>query len=515
MNAPRGGANKWLVAALVSAGIFIAFLDTTIVDITLPKMMAALEADLYGVQWVIIAYFIGAAVSMTVVGWLAEVLGHRNTYLAGLLLFVGMSALCGMAGSLPVMLGARFVQGIAEGLLIPVGWLLLADAFPAVERGLAMGIYGLGAAFAPAIGPSLGGLITEHLTWRWVFYVNVPIGLADALAVLLLLANRRGATRRRLDVVGLVLLSTALSTLVVVLSKGQEKGWLQSDFILQLTLLCLAASIGFVAWELLAREPLLPRALFARREVAVSLVGMGLISMTGYGVFLMLPVYLERLRGFTTLDAGLIMLPGSLLAAVATLLTGAVSDRLPPKWIAFAFLVATAWATWVFRTGFYDPRSAVVLDNLVWGFALGGTFTPVAYLLFVTLEEHEFADGSMVINVVRLVAGSVGTAYSTNVLTNRSAAFYDALAGRLDWGTHAGRAMAAALADLFGGAAGGYDNPDATHAALEVGRSLIQAIATGEAFHAAFRHLALFALAGAAVVLFARSRRPRAGGPVH
>jgi DHA2 family multidrug resistance protein len=515
MSAAPGVTNKWVVAALVSAGIFIAFLDTTIVDITLPKMMATLETDLYGVQWVIIAYFIGAAVSMTVVGWLAEMLGHRNTYLAGLLLFVGMSALCGMAWSLPVMLGARFIQGVAEGLLIPVGWLLLADAFPAAERGLAMGIYGLGAAFAPAIGPSLGGLITEHLTWRWVFYVNVPIGLADALAVLLVLANRCGSVRRRLDLVGFALLSTALSTLVIVLSKGQEKGWLHSDFILRLTLLCLATLVGFVAWELLAREPLLPRALFTRREVVVSLLGMGLVSMTGYGVFLMMPVYLERLRGFTTLDAGLIMLPGSLLAAVATLLTGAVSDRLPPKWIAFAFLAATAWATWVFRTGFYDPRSAIVTDNLVWGFALGGTFTPVAYLLFASLQEHQFADGSMVINVVRLVAGSVGTAYSTNVLTNRSAAFYDALTGRLDWGTYAGRAMAAALAGLWGGAAGPYDNPDATHAGLAIGRSLIQAIATGEAFHAAYRHLALFALAGAVIMLAARSLRSRAGGRAH
>ncbi|MCS7182606.1 MAG: DHA2 family efflux MFS transporter permease subunit, partial [Thermoanaerobaculum sp.] len=249
-NAP----NKWLVALLVSAGIFIALLDTTIVDIVLPKMMASLEADLYGIQWVIIAYFMGAAVSMTVVGWMAEAFGHRNTYLVGLVMFVATSALCGVAPTLELMLISRFVQGVAEGMMLPVGALILMDAFPEEERGLALGVYGLGASFAPAVGPTLGGFITEHLTWRWVFWVNVPIGLTDALLVFLLLGNVRGKVVRKLDLVGLVLLATSLMSFIVFISKGQEKGWLDSDFILKAFLVFVVTFVAFIVWELKAPD---------------------------------------------------------------------------------------------------------------------------------------------------------------------------------------------------------------------------------------------------------------------
>ncbi|MFN3413728.1 MAG: DHA2 family efflux MFS transporter permease subunit, partial [Thermoanaerobaculum sp.] len=266
------GVNKWVVAALVSAGIFIALLDTTIVDIVLPKMMATLEADLYGIQWVIIAYFMGAAVSMTIVGWMAEALGHRNTYLLGIVLFVGTSALCGVAPSLELMLVSRFVQGVAEGMMLPVGALILMDAFPPEERGLALGVYGLGASFAPAVGPSLGGFITEHLTWRWVFWVNVPIGLADALLVFLLLANVRGKKVRRLDIVGLCLLATSLMSFIVFISKGQEKGWLDSDFILRTFLVFVVTFVAFVVWEVKAAQPLFPRKLFTNANLIMSLV---------------------------------------------------------------------------------------------------------------------------------------------------------------------------------------------------------------------------------------------------
>lgn len=508
--------NKWVVAALVTAGMFIAFLDTTIVDITLPKMMSTLEADIYNAQWIIIAYFMGAAVAMTIVGWMAEVLGHRDTYLSGLLLFVAMSALCGAASSLEAMLVSRFFQGVAEGMLIPVGWLLLSDAFPVEERGLAMGVYGLGAAFAPAVGPSLGGLITEHLTWRWIFYVNVPIGLLDAILVIWLLENRRTVQAVPLDGIGVLLLSVALSSLVVFVSKGQEKGWLQSDFILQMVLAFSLSFTGFLLWEVWAPRPLIPRPIFAKREVPLALFALGLNSMAAYGVYLLLPIFLQRLKGFTTLDAGLIMLPGSMASAVATLLGGAMADRLRPKAVAIAFLLAGAWATWVFRTGYFDPRLAVVRDNLVWGFAISGAFAPLSYLIFASLKEEEFSHASMLINVTRLVAGSIGTALSTNLLTSRQNAFYDAISSRIEWGSHAGRELLASLVSWLGFPdQPSWFDPNATHLGLEMGRRLIQAVAGGEAFMATYRHLALLLLLAAAAVLFARNLKAQGAAPRH
>lgn len=505
--------NKWVVALIVSAGVFIALLDTTIVDIVLPKMMSELETDLYGVQWVIIAYFLGAAVSMTVVGWLAEAFGHRNTYALGVVLFALTSALCGLAGNLEFMLSARFVQGLAEGMMLPVGALILTDAFPPKERGLALGVYGLGASFAPAIGPSLGGFISEHLTWRWVFWVNVPIGVADGLLAFFLLANLKAAKVRKLDLVGLTLLSLSLSSFIVFISKGQEKGWLDSDFILNMFLLFFVSFVAFVLWEAFSPNPLLPRSLFTNRGVVLSLLAMAFVSMAAYGVFLMLPVYLQKLKGFSTLQAGIIMLPGSLAAALSTMLSGVLSDRFPPKWVGAFFLVWMFIATWHFRTGFYIPRAATVWDNFFWGLAMGGVFTPLFLLLLASVPQEEFSDASMVMNVVRLVMGSVGTAFATNTFTNRSATFYDSLAARLDVGSPSGTELLSRFGALPDGS--GLISPEALVKAKAFAGNLLQTLAAGEAFQATWRNLALWGLAALAVVMLMKNVRASGRGPIH
>jgi DHA2 family multidrug resistance protein len=505
------------VALLTSVGLFVTLLDTTIVDIVLPKMMPTLETDIYGVQWVVIAYFIGAAVSMTMVAWLAERMGHRNCYLVGLGTFVLMSVLCGAARSLEFMITSRFLQGVAEGLVVPVGLLILYDAFPAEQRGLALGVFALGGVFAPAIGPSLGGYITEHLSWRWVFYVNVPIGAVDVLLMGLILTNRRaeppqrerpllGVVERRraaplgprLDLVGLVLLSCALSSLVVVLTKGQPLGWLRSDFILGLALVCASTFAAFVAWEAFSAEPLIPRALFRRRTFVVGLVANGVSTAVMYGVFFLLPLYLENLRGQTALQAGLLLVPGSVAAAFGTLVGGVLADRLRPKWVAIVALAVTACLTWHFRLGSDVPLSGIARDYLLWGVVATVFAAPITLLALAAVREEDIAHGTMVLNVLRLVAGAVGTAYMTNVLTSRTSAFYSALASRIEWGSHAGRELAARLGALTGGGETAVFN-----------QGLLQAVAAGEAFGVTMKHLALICLAAAAVTLFARNIKGR------
>ena len=516
------GRNRWVVALITSVGLFVTLLDTTIVDIVLPKMMPTLETDVYGIQWVVIAYFIGAAVSMTMVAWLAERVGHRNCYLVGLGMFVFMSALCGAANSLEFMITARFLQGVAEGLVVPVGLLILYDAFPVEQRGLALGVFALGGVFAPAVGPSLGGYITEHLSWRWVFYVNVPIGVVDVLLIAFILANRRTESRQRhppagvverrhapplgprLDLVGLALLSCALSSLVVVLTKGQQLAWLQSDLILGLALLCASTFAVFVAWEVFAAEPLIPRALFRRRTFVVALVGNAVSTAVLYGVFFLMPLYLENLRGQTALQAGLLLVPGSAAAAFGTLVGGVLADRLRPKWVAVFGLVLTVWMTWHFRLGLDVPLSAIASHYLFWGF-IGTVFAaPVNLLAIAAVREEDVPHATMLINVLRFVGGSVGTAYMTNVLTSRASAFYSALASRIEWGSHAGRELAARLGSLTGGGEAAVFNPDAYRGTMYMGQSLLQAVAIGEAFDVTMKHLALICLAAAAVVLLAR-----------
>ncbi len=510
------GPSKWVVAALVSVGIFLALLDTTIVDIVLPHMMSSLDTDIYGVQWVVIIYFLGSAVAMTAAGWLAEVLGHRDAFLLGTVLFIAMSALAGSAPSLPVMLTARLFQGMGEGLMIPVGLVILYEAFPPSEHGLAMGLYGLSASFAPAIGPTLGGLVTEHLQWRWVFYINVPTGIVTIFLVWALLRNVRSGAAKRFDAVGFALLATAFSALIVFTGKGQEMGWLDSDFIFHALLLMVAAGTAAVAWLALARDPLYPRRVLGHRPFRLGLLAMVLLSVTAYGFFLLLPVYLQRVHGYTTLQAGLIMLPGALLSGVTTALSGALADRVNPKWIAVTALLATALACWVFHTDPDTPRRVLVLDNVLFGISVGAVFAPVTLIALGTLEERDIADGSTLLNVVRLVAGSLGTAYATATMSARTQAFYEGLTANLQEGGARVAELATRLGQAIGGTAGRAFDPDAWHLLLASARGLMLRRAAAYAYQATYRHLALFSVAAAVVVLMVRVRthgRPR--GPIH
>ena len=260
--------NKWVAAGIVMIGIFIALLDATIVDIVLPKMMSSLNTDTYGVQWVVISYLTAAAIAMTSVEWLGAKLGHRNTYLVGLIIFTFFSILCGQANSITLMNISRFMQGIGEGIVVPIGMTILCEVFPDEERGAALGVYGLGASCAPALGPTLGGFITEHLSWRWIFYVNVPIGIIGIFLTMVLLreTSPEHEKARSFDLPGFLTMAIAFGSLITFLSKGQEKGWLQSDYILGLIAVFLISFPLFIVIQFKRKEPLFDLRVFLHKS---------------------------------------------------------------------------------------------------------------------------------------------------------------------------------------------------------------------------------------------------------
>jgi len=499
------GPPKSIVAMLVSVGIFIALLDTTIVDIVLPHMMASLDTDIYGVQWVVIIYFLGSAISMTAVGWMGERLGHRDTFLAGTILFISTSALAGTAVSLPMMLTARFFQGIGEGIMIPIGLVILYEAFPPSEHGMAIGIYGLSASFAPAAGPTLGGLITEHLEWRWIFYINIPIGIVTIFFVWLLFRNRRSEEKNSFDAVGFGLLATAFSALIIFAGKGQERGWLNSDFIFYTLLVFLVSAVGAVLWLRLARKPLFPRRVLGTRSFQLGLLTMFLFSIAAYGFFLLLPVYLQRVHGYTTLQAGLILLPGALLSGISTSVAGALSDRLNPKWLTVFFLLATAASCWVFHTDIDTPRAVLTLDYIFFGLAVGGVFPPITLITLSGLKHRDIGDGSTLLNVSRLVAGSLGSAYATAIMSTKTHSYFEALSSTLDAGNSAFASLVSALSPASLQQA--YFNPDQWDVLLAGTRGMMLRRAASYAYHTTFIHTALFCLAAAAVMLLVRTAR--------
>ncbi len=224
-----------LLTFIVMVGFFMAILDTTIVDIVVPKMMAPLSTDLYGVQWVITSYMMAAATALLFTENLAKYIGYPYTFIIGLGIFTFSSALCGMAQNLPQMILYRVLQGIGEAFIAASAQTILLSAYPPHKRGLAMGVFGLGVSFAPALGPLLGGFITEILNWRWIFYINVPIGILNFLAALLFLPKSLGKTKIfHFNFLSYFFIASATVSLLIMLSKGQQYGWYQSDLILLL-----------------------------------------------------------------------------------------------------------------------------------------------------------------------------------------------------------------------------------------------------------------------------------------
>uniref|UniRef100_UPI002623AE31 DHA2 family efflux MFS transporter permease subunit n=1 Tax=Sulfurihydrogenibium sp. TaxID=2053621 RepID=UPI002623AE31 len=296
---------RGLITFIVMTGAFMAILDTTIVDIVVPKMMGPLQTDLYGIQWVITAYMIASAVMLILSEWLDKVIGLRKVFIGGIVLFTFSSFMCGQAQSLDWMITARVIQGVGEALIMATAQTILFSVYPEEKKGLAMGIFGLGVSFAPALGPTLGGYITEYLNWRWVFFINIPVGiLTTILAIFYLPETSLIREKARLNFVSYFFLSTFTISLLILLSKGQQLGWFMSDTIVYLFIVSVISLLLYIISELISKEPLIDFRIFLIKEYFVGFsVFFLLLGFSMYQVFYLLPLYYENLKGLSTFDA--------------------------------------------------------------------------------------------------------------------------------------------------------------------------------------------------------------------
>ena len=420
---------KWITAIVVMLGMFMTLLDTTIVDITIPKMISTLNTDIYGIQWVVIAYMIGSAVAMTLVGWLGEITSYKFVYILGLGIFLTMSALCGQASSLGEMITGRLLQGIGEGFIVPISMTMLLLAFPKEEAGLAMGIYGLGASVAPAIGPTIGGLLTEYLNWRWIFYVNIPIGLLGFILALILLEDSEQHEAEKpesFDWLGFLLLAVFLGTLITFLTKGQEKGWLNSNFIIYMMIITFTSGSAFIFWELKCRHPIMELRLFSYKLFTIGTAGRFVFGGTMYGIFYLLPLYMERLRGYPSLLSGLIMLPGSLAMGLSIIIGGILSDRIGARPVSIACVLLLCLTSYMLGTfDLYTPKIMVILLFALWALPVGPLFPTLTSGALNSLPPSKMNRGSSIFNVTRLVAGCIGTSFATTMLERKAATYFN------------------------------------------------------------------------------------------
>ncbi len=411
-------SERVLLTFSLMVGVFMAILDTTIVDIVVPKMMAPLSTDLYGVQWVITAYMTSAATAILLVEWLESLMGLKKVFLLGLFLFTTASFFCGQAQSLEWMIASRTVQGFGESLIVVSAEALLFSAYAPEKRGLAMGIYGLGASFAPALGPTLGGWITEHIDWRWIFYINLPIGIINFTLAFFFLRDYKPAHTLRLNFMSYLFISIATVSLLIVLSRGQKEGWFSSDYILHLSLVSLFSFLLFLLSELVSKNKLIDPSIFRIKEFVVAFwVYLFVLGFSMYQVFYLIPLYFERLKGYTTLQAGLAILPMALAIGFLSPVAGMISDKKSPK---LALYVATALYLLVSlfvlpRLNYFTPKEEALFYLVLMGIGMGFFFAPATQLALKKLGDKTTL-GVSLMHYIRFVGGSFGTALATNDL---------------------------------------------------------------------------------------------------
>src|SRR5258706_4737682 len=335
--ATKGGqerANKWAVLAIVAIGVFMATLDTSIVNISLPTIAHYFGVPLSGaIEWVIIAYLVVIAGVLLPIGRLADMIGRKPIWVAGLIIFTTGSAICGASVSLGMLIAARALQGLGGALIMAISPAMLTSAFPAHERGRALGMNAVIVALGVSVGPTLGGIITEHFTWRWIFYVNVPIGIIGVIATLRILTERFHRNPGRFDPWGAILLAIGLVALTLGLSFGQEWGWTSPLLIGTLIIGVLALAL-LVIVEQRVSDPIIKFSLLRSRVFLSANVSLILSFLALFAVSFMLPFYLEELRGFSTEQAGLLLTPLPLTIAVLAPFSGALADRIGTRWLA-------------------------------------------------------------------------------------------------------------------------------------------------------------------------------------
>jgi len=419
--------NPWLIAVVVALAAFMEVLDTSIANVALPYIAGGLAASNDQSTWVLTSYLAANAVVLPISGWLAVRFGRKRFFLLCILLFTVSSVLCGSAPSLGVLILFRALQGAGGGGLQPMAQAILADTFPPEKRGLAFAVYGITAVMAPTVGPILGGWITYSYSWRWIFYINLPIGiLAVFLASRMVedppyLRQRRGAGIR-LDYIGLAFLAVGIGALQVLLDKGQEDDWFGSRFILTLSVISAICLITLVVWEYFHRDPIMDLRLFKNSNFAMANLMMFTLGVVYFSSLVLIPQLLQTLLGYTAQLAGLVLSASGVVLVLAMPIVGQLTTRIPAKYlIAFGWLVvAIAMLYSTQRTDLNISFKVAMWLRVAQAAGLPFLFVPITLASYIGVPQQKSNDAAGLINFMRNIGSSVGTSMVTTLLARRA-----------------------------------------------------------------------------------------------
>jgi len=502
-----------VVAISVMLATFMEVLDTTVVNVSLPHIAGNLSVTVDEATWVITSYLVSNAIVLPATGWLSRVFGRKRFYMTCVAAFAIASFLCGLAPSLTWLIIFRILQGVGGGALQPVSQAILLESFPLRRRAMGMAIFGIGVVFAPVIGPTLGGWITDSYSWRWIFFINVPVGMLALVLTQLNVADPpylpRGVTR--VDAIGLGLLAVGIGALQIVLDKGENEDWFGTTWILQLAIISAVCLVALVIWELRTRQPILDLRVLRIRNFAPGVALIFTIGVALYGSLVLLPVFLQNLLGYSAEQSGLTMSPGGVATLICMPFIGILVGRWDSRYIvAFGLFMVALSMFMMSRYNLNISYMDAVWPRIVMGVGLACFFVPLATVSFSFMPRELTGMSTGLFNLMRNIGGSFGIAMVTTLLARRAQFHQVRLVEHMSpYDPHLQQGLSTAVAKLVGA---GQSTLAAQKEAVGLGYASVLRQAMTMAFIDCFWVLGVAVLVMIPLAFIMR-RTPGLGGP--
>jgi len=413
-------ANRGLVTISIMLATIMQALDTTIANVALPHMQGSLAATQDQISWVLTSYIVAAAIMTPPTGWLAARFGRKKLFLVAIAGFTVASLLCGIATSLPEMVLFRLLQGVFGASLVPLSQSVLLDSYPREQHGSAMALWGIGVMLGPILGPTLGGWLTEYYDWRWVFYINLPVGIIAWLGVARYVPETEPRALR-FDVFGFALLSLAIGALQLMLDRGESQDWFQSPEILIETGLAITALLMFIVHMLTARQPFLTPVMFRDRNFITGLIFIFIVGIILFATMVLLPPFLQNLMGYPVLLTGLLLAPRGIGTMLAMMLVGRLIARMDPRILIFCGFCLISFSLWEMTTFNTDvSRFTLIWTGVMQGFGLGLVFVPLSTITFATLAPQHRTEAASMFSLIRNIGSSIGISLVISLLARNT-----------------------------------------------------------------------------------------------
>jgi DHA2 family multidrug resistance protein len=430
--------SPWLIAATVMLATFMEVLDTSIANVSLPHIAGSLSASVDESTWVLTSYLISNAIVLPLTGWLSMLFGRKRLFIGCVIIFTISSFLCGLAPNLFLLIFFRVLQGAGGGGLQPISQAILVESFSRKKQGMAMAVYGMGVVVAPIIGPTLGGWITDSFSWRWIFFINVPVGVVAILMTLALVQDPPYLIRKtlqqglKIDFIGLGLLSVGLGFLQVMLDKGQTEDWFESRFIVTCAVIGVLGLAAVIIWELRQSQPLVDLRLFAQRNYSMATFLMFAMGVVMYGTTVLLPILLQTQMGYTAEWAGLVLSPGGIVTLFVMPIVGRLLGIVQPRWLVVCGFVILAAG--MYRLSELNLQTGFWQFVATWTISRAGMpllFVPINVMAFASVPREKTNSATGLINLTRNLGGSVGISLVAAAQTRLAQVSQNNLAGHV------------------------------------------------------------------------------------